>query len=130
MAKPTQTEHKGQSRLQSWSTLIRLDLQPVCPLCGVGLQPAVLRFQHGYAFCQLCAGLPVTTVLHAIGVMQDPILSRHMSVTMNLAFWTPRSYGPLTLYARWTHEDARIAGIAPVSDSSLEELSENDPNSS
>lgn len=70
--------------------------------------------------------MPDTTVLNAIGVLQDPILSRHLTTTLGLHFWTPRSYGPLLLYARWAHEDARLARIAPVNDSSLEDLPEND----
>lgn len=91
--------------------LLRLELNPICPLCGVGLQPAVLMFQHGYAFCQLCGGLPAESVLRAIKVMQDPVLVRHQTIVLGLGFWTPRSYGPLNVYACWQAEDKHRAEL-------------------
>lgn len=91
--------------------LVRLDLNPICPLCGQGLQPAVLVFQHGYAFCQVCGSLPPENVLRAIGVMQDHVLLRHQTAVLGLIFWTPRSYGPLNVYACWQAEDKRLAEL-------------------
>lgn len=96
--------------------LVRLDLNPICPLCGVGLQPAVLMFQHGYAFCQLCGSLPPENVLRAIAVIQDPTLVRHSTRVLGLCFWTPRDYLPLNVYGAWQHEDKRRAelGVADL----------------
>jgi len=77
---------------------------PVCPLCGVALQPTVTRFWHGVAFCDLCASGPPRHLRFVVELFYSSLLQRHLKTVVGLTFWTPASAGHLRAIDRYCFE--------------------------
>ncbi len=93
-----------------WTLMIKLQHEPRCPGCAEFLQPCVVEFRGGWAWCQPCVTMGLHREPWIPSVLEGESI-RAATVTVNgLRFYVP-GVGPgevLTAYERAAGCDQRI----------------------
>jgi len=68
------------------------------------MQPAVTRFWHGVAFCDLCFRSPVRHLRFVVELFYQALLQPHLKTVDGLTFWVPASAGHARAIDRYCFE--------------------------
>jgi len=105
-----------QKSSSSWRITMQLRNEPRCPGCSEFLQPCVIEFRNGWAWCPVC----VATGLHAVGwigsVLGSDTIGECSTVVNGLRFYTPDLVNNEAKTAYEWAEDARNPMVVDVVD--------------
>lgn len=72
-----------------WMMSLRLSQEPRCPGCAEFLQPVVVEFSDGWAWCQICVAQKLPNEVHLAWVMQLHEVHECSTIVSGLRFYTP-----------------------------------------
>ncbi len=124
---------------------IRLDAEPRCPGCAEYLQPCVIEFRNGWAWCQPCIAMGLHAEPWIASVLEGASMQACRIVVNGLSFYVPSlTYDETKTAYEWYEASAggkvlsstvkdpdglylRVpGGVAPIADLDLTELRELD----
>ena len=84
------SSYGAKSATGPWTVSIRLSREPRCPGCCEWLQPEVIEFRNGWAWCALCVNQGLPSENHIAYVMETDAIQEHSVIVKGLRFYTPR----------------------------------------
>ncbi len=72
-----------------WNLCLRVHQVPRCPGCAEFLQPCVIEFRDGWAWCQVCLMMGLHCEPWIASVLESESMCACRSVVNGLSFYTP-----------------------------------------